>query len=56
MFTLRSLSLSKSLISSQDFSELIVSMTNVCVSPLDFALTSLAQISLVRSAAVSVSV
>ena len=31
------------------------SMTNVKVSPLDFALASLAQLSLVRSAAVSIS-
>ena len=35
------LSLSKSLISSHVFSELIASMTNVWVSPLDFALGKL---------------
>ena len=37
-------------------SEVIVSMINMCVHPLDFALVSLAQLSLVRSAAVSISV
>ena len=56
MLELHSLSLSKSLISSQVFSELIASMNNVWVSPLDLALTSLAWLSLVRSAAVSKSV
>ena len=47
------LSLSMSLISSHVFSELMVSMTNVRVNPLDFALASLPWLSLVRSAAVS---
>ena len=57
MLTLHSLSLSKYLISSHVFfSELIAFMTNVCVNPLDFALASLAQLSLVRSAALSISV
>ena len=56
MLALHSLSLSKSLISSHVFSELIASMTKVWVSPFDFALASLAQLSLVRSAAVSKSV
>ena len=56
MLALCSLSLSKSLISSHVFSELIASVTNVWVSPLDFALASLAQLSLVRLAAVSKSV
>ena len=49
-------SLSKSLISSHVFSELMASVTNVWVSPLDFAWASLAQLSLVRLAAVSESV
>ena len=56
MLALHSLSLSKSLISSQVFSELIASVTNVCVTPLDFALASFAQLSLVTSAAVSISI
>ena len=56
MLALHSLSLSKSLISSQDFSELIASVTNVWVIPLDLALANLALLSLVRSAAVSMSV
>ena len=47
---------SKSLISSYVFSELIASMSNVHVNPFDFALANLAQLSLVRSAAVSISV
>ena len=56
MLALHSLSLSKSLISPHVISELIASMTYVQVSPLDLALASLAQLSLVRSAAVSKSV
>ena len=56
MLALHSLSLSKSLISSHGFSKLIDSMTNVQANPLDFALASLDQLSLVRSAAVSISV
>ena len=48
--------LCKSFISSQDLSELIVSMTNVWVNPLNLAFTSLAWLSLVRSAAVSISI
>ena len=56
MSVLHSLSLSKSLISSHVFSELLASMTKVHVSPLDYALGSLAQLSLVRSAAVSISI
>ena len=50
------MSLSKSFISSQDFSELIASETNVRVNPLDLASASLAQLSLVRSAAVFISI
>ena len=56
MLALHCLSLCKSLISSHSFSEFIASVTKVWVSPLDFALASLAQLSLVRSAAVSKSV
>ena len=40
--------------SSHGFSELIASVTDVHVNPLDFALASLAQLSLVRSSAVSI--
>ena len=53
MLALHSLSLYKSLISSHVFLGVIASITNVQVSLLDFALASLAQLSLVRSAAVS---
>ena len=56
MLTLHSLSLSKSLIYPHVFSELMASMINVHVSPLDFALASLAWLSLVRSAVVSISI
>ena len=56
IFVLHSLSHSKSLISSQDFPELIASITNVWVNPLDFAFASKAQLSFVRSAAVSISI
>ena len=56
MLALHSLSLSKSLILSHVFLELIASMTTVHVKPLDFALASLDQLSLVRSAAVSISI
>ena len=56
MLALHSFSLSKSLISSQDLSDLITSMTNIQVSPLDLTFASLAQLSLVRCAAVSISV
>ena len=56
MLALYSLSLSKFLISPHVFSELIAFMTNVHFNPLDFALVSLAQLSMVRSAAVSISV
>ena len=55
MLALHSLSLSKYLISSHVFSELIASMTNMHVNPLDFALASLAQLSLLRYVAVSIS-
>ena len=54
-YSIASLSHSKSFISSQDLSELIASMTNVWVSPLDLALASLAQHSFVRFPAVSIS-
>ena len=53
MLALHSLRLSKSLLSSHVFSELIAPMTNVQVSALEFALASLAWLSLVRLAAVS---
>ena len=53
MLASHSLSLNKSLISSHVFSNLIASMTDILVSPLDYALASLAQLSLVRLAAVS---
>ena len=56
MLALQSLSLSKSLISSYVFSDLMASMTNMHVNTLDFALTSLTELLLVRSAAVSISV
>ena len=56
MLALHSLTLSKSFILSHVFSELIASMTNAWVSPLDFALASLTQLSLVRSATLSKSV
>ena len=47
---------SKSFILSQDLSEVMASMTNVCVNPLDFALASLVQLLFVRSAALLISV
>ena len=47
---------SKSFISSKELSELIASITNVWFKPLDLPLVSLDQLSLVRSAAVSISV
>ena len=53
MLAIHSLSLSKSLISSNVFSELIASVTNVWVIPLDLALVSLTWLSLVRSTVVS---
>ena len=56
MLALHSLSLIKSLISSHVFSELIASMTNVWDDPVDSALASLAQLSLVKSVAFSQSV
>ena len=56
MLALHSLSLSKSFISSQDLSALIASMTNVWLNPLNLAFASLAWLSLVRSAAVSISI
>ena len=56
MLALHSLSLSKVLMSPHVISELIASLTNVCINPLDFALAGLAQLSVVRSAAVSISV
>ena len=42
--------------SSHAFLELIASVTNIHVNPHDFALASLAQLSVMRSAAVSISV
>ena len=56
MLALHSLSLSKSLILSNVFSELIASMTNMDVNSLDFTLASLAHLSLVGSATASISV
>ena len=56
MLALHSLSLSKSFISSHDLSELIASDTNIWVNPLNLALASLAQFSLFRSAAFSISI
>ena len=53
---LQSLSCSKSFISSKDLSELIASVTNVGVNPLDLAFASLAQLLFVRAAAVSISI
>ena len=44
------------IILSQDLFEVMASVTSVCVKPLDFALASLALLSLVRYAAVSMSV
>ena len=44
------------IISSQDLSELTASITKIWVNPLDLAFASLAQLSLVRSTAVSVSI
>ena len=52
---LQSFSLNRSFISSQDLFEVIASVTSVCVKPLDFTLSSLALLSLVRSAAISIS-
>ena len=56
ILALQSFSHNKFFISSQDLSELKASMTNVHVNPFDFALVSLALLSLVRSAAVSMSI
>ena len=56
ILVLHSLSHCKSFISSQDLSELIASVTNVQVNPLNLAFASLAQLSLVRSSAVSISI
>ena len=55
MSALQSLCHNKSFIPSQDLSKLMASVTNVHVNPLDCALASLAQVSFVRSAAVSMS-
>ena len=55
MLALQSLSHSKFFILSQDLSELMASVTNVWLNPLDFALASLAQLLFVRSAAVFIS-
>ena len=53
---LQSFSLNKSIISSQDLSEVMASVINVWVNPLDLALASLDLLSFVKSAAVSISV
>ena len=56
MLALHNLGLSKSLISSHDFSKVMTSMASVQVNPFDFALASLAHLSFVRSTAVCTSV
>ena len=56
ILALHSLSHSKSFISSQDLLELIASVTNVWVNPLNFAFASFVQLSLVRFIAVSISI
>ena len=52
---LQSFSLNRSFITSHDLFENIASVTSVCVKPCDFTLASHAVLSLVRSAAVSMS-
>ena len=56
ILTLQSFNCNRSLISSQDLFEVMVSVTSVCIKPHDLALASLDLLSLVRSAAVSMSV
>ena len=56
ILALRSFSHNRSFISSQDLFEVMASVTSVCIKPLDFALASLALLSLVRSTVVSMSV
>ena len=56
ILVLHNLSHSNSFISSQDLSELIASVTNVWVNPLNLAFASLSHLSLDRSAAVSKSI
>ena len=51
----KAFNLNRSFISSHDLFEEIASVTSVCIKPCDFALASLALLSLVRSAAVSMS-
>ena len=53
--SIASFSCNKSFILSQDLSDSMASVTNVHVNPLNFALASLAGLSFVRSAAVSMS-
>ena len=53
---LQSFSHNRSLMSSQDLFEVMASVTSVHVKPCDFALESLALLSLVRSVAISMSV
>ena len=53
---LQSFSHNRSLMSSQDLFEVMASVTNVCIKPYVFTLASLAVLSLVRSAAISMSV
>ena len=55
ILALQSFSCNRSFISSQDLFEVMASVTSVCVKPHDFTLASLALLSLVRSAAVSMS-
>ena len=56
ILALHILNCSKSFISLQDLSQLITSVTNVWVNALNLAIASLAQLSLLRSAAVSISI
>ena len=53
---LQTFSHNRSFISSQDFFEVMAFVTSVCIKALDFTFASLALLSLVRSAAVSMSV
>ena len=53
---LKSFSHNRSFMSSQDLFELMASVTSVCIKPHDFTLARLALLSLVRSAAISMSV
>ena len=56
ILALQSFSHNRSFISSQDLFEVMASVTSVCIKPHDFILASLALLSLVKSAAISMSV